>query len=191
VVRAGPLLRDGCAVLAPDHLPGSWDPRPGWRRPRADATDAQQRAWALRTGLVLLHWADRLDAVVCVARADVVAALGTVLLHHAAACGVRFGDESVEQALAARSGGESTLRALWSAARTRARRRSAEALPTLACAMERIAPGDARSWRLVLGPQTLPDPALLLRRVLNDTDPHRQPALPQVRLKKRTIFLLG
>ena len=45
----------------------------GWRRPAPDADAAAQRAWALRTALVLVHWADRLDAVVCVTRADVVA----------------------------------------------------------------------------------------------------------------------
>jgi len=191
LVRAGPLLRDGRAVLAPDHLPGSWDPRPGWRRPRADATEAQHRAWALRTGLVLVHWADRLDAVVCVTSADVARALDSVLLPNAANCTPRLGEESVEQTLAARDTSDAERQALWASARKLARRRSAQALPTLACVMERIAPGDAQTWRLVLGPQTVPDPALLLRRVLNDTDPHRQPPLSSIRLKKRTMFLLG
>jgi hypothetical protein len=191
LVRAGPLLRDGRAVLAPDHLPGSWDPRPGWRRPRADATDAQLRAWALRTGLVLVHWANQLDAVVCVARPDVVEALNTVLLHHAASCALRFGGASLEQALTTRKSAQPEQNALWSAARKHARRRSAHGLADLGCALERIAPGDDQAFQLVLGETNLPDPALLLRRVLNDTEPHRHPALPKVPLKRRTLFLLG
>jgi len=62
------------------------------------------------------------------------------------------------------------------------------ALADVACALEQIAPGDEETWRLVLGARTLPDPALLLRRMLNDTDPHRTPALPRTKLKRPPLF---
>ncbi len=141
LVRTSPLLRDGSAVLAPDHLPGSWDPRPGWRRPRADADASAQRAWALRTALVMLHWADRLDAVVCVTRADVVNAFAIVLG------------------------------------------------PQLPC--PGLGSGTTRQWYVVLGAASLPDPALLLRRVLNGADPHRQPGLPRTSLRRKALCLLA
>src|SRR5947208_1778734 len=79
LVRAGPLLNAGTAILTPDHLPGSWNPRPGWRKPRPSDDKVQIAAWAVRTSLVLLYWADRLDGVVCAARGDVVAALDLAL----------------------------------------------------------------------------------------------------------------
>jgi hypothetical protein len=65
MVRIAPLLESGQAVLAPFHLPGSWDPRPGWRRLRPDADEHTRFAWRLRQALILLYWADRLDAAVC------------------------------------------------------------------------------------------------------------------------------
>src|SRR5690348_17309465 len=34
MVGLAPLLNTGTAILAPDHLPGSWNPRPGWRQPK-------------------------------------------------------------------------------------------------------------------------------------------------------------
>src|SRR5437763_6891822 len=64
LVRAASLLGAGTAVLAPDHLPGSWSPRPSWRKPRSSEDRRQHAAWAIRSGLVLLHWADRLGATV-------------------------------------------------------------------------------------------------------------------------------
>src|ERR1700716_3822908 len=79
LVRAGPLLHAGTAVLTPDHLPGSWNPRPGWRKPRPNADRRQLAAWSMRSGLVLLYWADRLDGVVCTARGDIIAALDVAL----------------------------------------------------------------------------------------------------------------
>jgi hypothetical protein len=79
LVRAGSLLNAGTAVLTPDHLPGSWNPRPGWRKPRPTADTRQLAGWSMRTSLVLLYWADRLGGVVCTARSDVIAALDVVL----------------------------------------------------------------------------------------------------------------
>ena len=67
LAQLAPLLSDGTAVLAPDHLPGGWDPRPGWRRLRPDADPHTRWAWSLRQALVLLYWADRLNAVICTA----------------------------------------------------------------------------------------------------------------------------
>jgi len=185
LVRAAPLLRSGSAVLAPDHLPGSWDPRPGWRRPGPAADDVAQRAWALRTGLVLVHWADRLDAVVLTTRADVVAALREVVLGSSAL------SRDVLLGEAPPLGQSASARTLWSTARRVARRRTPGCLDGLACALRKLAPGDAASWRLSLGEATLPDPALLLRRVLNGSDPHRAPALPRTDLRRQPLYLLG
>src|SRR5207244_2294586 len=79
LVRAAPLLNAGTAILAPDHLPGSWNPRPGWRKPRPSDDTRQVAGWWMRTALVLLYWADRLDAVVCTAHPEVAAALKIAL----------------------------------------------------------------------------------------------------------------
>jgi hypothetical protein len=181
LVRAGPLLRDGVAVLAPDHLPGSWDPRPGWRRPKPDADPSMLRGWALRTALVLLNWADRLDAVVVVAREDVAAALPVALGLLRSECPVRMPSPNADPP-------GSVLAALSDRARALMRRRNPRMLPALACVLSEV--GGAAEWRLVLGEPTLADPALLLRRVLNGTDPHRMPPLPPTPLKRRPLCLL-
>ena len=79
LVRVAPLLNDDIAVLAPDHLPGSWTPRPGWRKPRPTADRRQRAGWSMRSGLVLLYWADRLGAVACATRSDVIASVDVAL----------------------------------------------------------------------------------------------------------------
>jgi len=192
LVRTSPLLRDGSAVLAPDHLPGSWDPRPGWRRPRADADASAQRAWALRTALVMLHWADRLDAVVCVTRADVVNAfaivLGPQLPCHAIQCAQPV---DADQAHAMRTADIAALGSAWAAARALSRRRSARHLAQVADTLSGLGSGTTRQWYVVLGAASLPDPALLLRRVLNGADPHRQPGLPRTSLRRKALCLLA
>src|SRR6202011_4588063 len=48
LVRAGPLLNAGTAILAPDHLPGSWNPRPEWKKPRPGADKRQLAGWSMR-----------------------------------------------------------------------------------------------------------------------------------------------
>ena len=83
MAHLAPLLADGSVVLAPDHLPGSWDPRPSWRAPRPDAAPHLHQTWALRTLLTLLYWADRLDAVVCTSQPEIVASLPLALELHA------------------------------------------------------------------------------------------------------------
>src|SRR5260221_3125617 len=55
LVRAGPLLSAGTGVLTPDHLPGSWNPRPGWRKPRPSARGHQLLASSMRSCLGLLY----------------------------------------------------------------------------------------------------------------------------------------
>src|SRR5262249_47596471 len=79
LVRLAPLLNTGTAMLAPDHLPGSWNPRSGWRRPRSTDTARQVAGWWMRTAMVLLYWADRLQAVACTTSDAVVASLGIAL----------------------------------------------------------------------------------------------------------------
>jgi hypothetical protein len=188
LVRAAPVLRDGTAVLAPDHLPGSWDPRPGWRQPKADADQPARQAWALRTGLVLLHWADRLDALVCVSRSDVVEMLHAVFGSTDTAHPVRLPPPlALDQRRA-------DLAPHWAAARRLTRRRAPRRLGEMCQAMEQIGctavpgqPGD--EWRLALGRSTLPDPALLLRRVMAGADPNRAPPLPPTRLRRRPLCL--
>jgi hypothetical protein len=188
LVRAAPVLRDGTAVLAPDHLPGSWDPRPGWRQPRPDADESARQAWALRTGLVLLYWADRLDALVCLTRADVVAMLRHAFGHAETWRIVRLPPPS---ALDQR---RADLAPQWATARRLTRRRALSRLDEMGRAVEQIGcaavPGSARDeWRLALGRSKLPDPALLLRRVMNGVDPNRTPPLPPTSLRRRPLCL--
>jgi hypothetical protein len=138
LVRAAPLLNAGTAILAPDHLPGSWNPRPGWRKPRPTDDKCQLAGWWMRTALVLLYWADRLDGVVCTARDEVVAALDSVL-----GPGATVGGMTSEI-----------------------------------------------DWRLSLGDVSVPEPAMLIRRVLNGQDPDRAPPLPRKELRRPPLCLL-
>ena len=48
-----------------------------------------------------------------------------------------------------------------------------------------------RDWRLVLGDNTLPEPVMLIRRVLNGQAPDSEPPLPRRRLRRRPLCLLG
>jgi hypothetical protein len=59
LVQAAPLLERGELVLVPHRLPGSWQPIPTWRMS------------PLRDARTLIYWADRLDAIVCVADPEV------------------------------------------------------------------------------------------------------------------------
>jgi hypothetical protein len=188
LVRAAPVLRDGTAVLAPDHLPGSWDPRPGWRQPRPDAEESARQAWALRTGLVLLYWADRLDALVCVTRSDVVEMLRAAFGRAETWRIVRLPPPlALDQRRV-------DLAPHWAAARRLTRRRVLRRLDDMRAALERIgcaaAAGPvADEWRLALGRSKLPDPALLLRRVMAGVDPNRAPPLPPTPLRRRPLCL--
>ncbi len=191
LVRARAVLRDGTAILAPDHLPGSWDPRPGWRRPRQDAEEHLHKAWALRTALVLLNWADRLDALVVVAREDIADQLPVALGRNTLDCPVSLPEPpELDETMRRRSALRTDLESRWAAARGLSRRRSTKRLPELACALRQIAPGEAARWRLLLGEPRLADPALLLRRLLNRDDPFRQPDLPPTALRRRPLCLV-
>jgi hypothetical protein len=197
LVTAAPLLDAGTAVLAPDHLPGSWDPRPGWRRPRPNA-DARQRAgWAMRTSMVLLYWADRLDGVVCTTHDDVIAGLDVALGPRSTTCWVDVAEPSrIDDAQATRAEGMATLEPAWASVRRLGRRRARNRLDDVGFAIARIAESlcyatTPRTWRLSLGEATLPDPALLIRRVLNGEDPERSPALPRTSVKRRPMCLVA
>jgi hypothetical protein len=184
LVTAAPLLRDATAVLAPQHLPGSWDPRPGWRRPAVDAEERSLKAWGLRTALVLLHWGDRLGAVVVVTRTDVVPQVRVAIGGGAEECALRVAEaETLEEAVRLRSC--AATRGGWQ------RARKARQLPHLACALHGVLKGPpAPRWQLVRGQARVADPALLLRRVLNDQDPCKSPPLPPTRLRRSPVFLL-
>jgi hypothetical protein len=197
LVRAGPLLDGGIAVLAPDHLPGSWNPRPGWRKPRPTADARQRAAWAMRTSLVLLYWADRLDATVCVSREDVLAAAEVSLGATAASHWFRLAEPPrIDAAAALREAAAGELGEHWAAARRLTRRRSAARLLELGDLLTRIAErldeggGEPRPWRLALGQRRVPEPALLIRRVLNGQDPEREPRLPGKALRRRPLWIV-
>ena len=138
IVRAAPLLNAGVALLAPDHLPGSWTPRPGWRKPRPTDDTRQVAAWWMRTALVLVYWADRLDAVVCSTRVEVLEALDVALT-----------PRSTDGPITAPAG-----------------------------------------WRLALGEASIPEPAMLIRRVLNGEEPDRMPPLPRKQLRRRPVCVV-
>jgi hypothetical protein len=196
LLRAGPLLNAGTAILAPDHLPGSWNPRPGWRKPQKTEDLRQVAGWSMRTGLVLLHWADRLDGVVCAAHPDIVAALDVALGARAASCSVDLAEpRRIDEAQAAREMALEQLEPAWAALRRLSRRRVQSRLDDVAFALARHPEllsfeTEATSWRLTLGARHLPDPALLIKRVLNGQDPEREPPLPPTRLKRRPLCLV-
>lgn len=193
LVRAGPLLKSGAAVLTPDHLPGSWDPRPGWRPRLPHANPNVNAAWYLRTAFVLLYWADRLDAVVCTSSEEIADGLRLAGVATAERQ-VRVAElPGVEAAHAARAVCAAELSAAWRAARRACRRRRAEKLDQAVCALERVAEiveVPASAWRLCLGQQEVPEPALLIRRVLNGEDARRAPPLPGKALWRAPLVLV-
>ena len=191
LVRLAPLLNSGIALLAPDHLPGSWVPRPGWRKPRAGADRRQLAGWSMRSGLVLLYWADRLNGVVCTTRSDVLAALDVLLGNATSSNSLRVPTAaSTDEAMAARAEHADALCAAWAEARRMSRRRTRGCVEDVAFALDRPAP-QAQEWRVVLGASSLPEPAMLIRRVLFGEDPEREPPLPRRRLRRRPLCLLA
>ena len=196
LVRAAPLLNAGTAVLAPDHLPGSWNPRPGWRKPRLTQDPHQLAGWAIRTSLVLLYWADRLDALVCTARPDMIAALDVALGPRAATCSVDIHEpHRIDDAQVQREASAEHLCQRWREVRRVSRRRARARLYDLAYEMASVAElmrstQPSGEWRLSLGETSLPEPAMLIRRVLNGQDPDRDPPLPRKKLKRRPLCLV-
>jgi hypothetical protein len=193
LVRLAPLFNSGTAVLAPEHLPGSWNPRPGWRKPRGSKDPRQVGAWAMRTGLVLLYWADRLDAVACVSRPEVIAAMEVILGSVAQSTMLELGEVSgAEEAQRLREEHRDALCEQWREMRRVTRRRGQRCLEDLTfAAMQIRVDGPVGRWRLMLGEASVPEPAMLIRRVLNSQDPEREPALPRRRLRRRPLCLLG
>jgi hypothetical protein len=193
LVRAAPLLNATTAILAPDHLPGSWTPRPGWRKPRSTDNHRQHAAWAMRSGLVLLYWADRLNALVCATQSEVIAALDVLLGERVASCSVEV-DEPVriDEAQALREAALVELSAAWSTAHGLARRRARVHLDHLAETLGAMAREEPRrrAWRLSLGAPSVPEPSLLIRRILNGEDPERDPPLTRRKLRRRPMALL-
>jgi hypothetical protein len=194
LVRLAPLLNEGAAILAPDHLPGSWSPRPGWRQPRRTDHPRQLAAWSMRAALVLTYWADRLDAVVCATRADVLAGLHVLLEPRPRIAPLELPRApAVESVAEWRLVNAQGLCRRWTELRRISRRRTPETISTLALAARDVPLDDSarRAWQLVLGAASVPEPAMLIRRVLNGQDPERTPALPRKRLRRRPLCLLG
>jgi hypothetical protein len=193
--RASPLLRAGTAVLAPDHLPGSWNPRSSWRKPRPNADRRQLAGWSVRSALVLLYWADRLDALICATQHDVIAALDVALGVRAATSTVALAEPPrIDEAQSIRDLSLSELTELWADLRTVSRRRNHYCLEDVPFVLGGLAEGASErtpaAWRLTLGESSVPDPAMLLRRVLNGQDPERPPPLPRKRLRRRPLCLV-
>jgi len=194
LVRLAPLLNAGTAVLAPDHLPGSWNPRPGWRRPRPTDNARQVAGWWMRAAMVLLYWADRLQAVVCATSEDVVAPLRMAIGRGAQTQRVALGSAPpVEELVEWRRVHKVELTPAWTEMRHAARRRPTRCVGELAGRLEAL-PLDGmqdRDWELLLGETTLPEPAMLIRRVLVGQEPGRVPPLPRRRLRRRPLCLLA
>jgi hypothetical protein len=191
LVRLAALLNNGTAILAPDHLPGSWNPRPGWRQPKRGDHPRQLAAWAMRSALVLLYWADRLDAVVCTTRSDILAGLHVLLgsRPRSVPLDLPAPPESIEEY---REHHAANLCAIWNELRRLTRRRPSDALSAVALACSDLpATGGEKAWHLMLGAASVPEPAMLIRRVLNGQDPERSPALPRKRLRRRPLCLLS
>jgi hypothetical protein len=196
LLRAAPLLNGAAASLAPDHLPGSWNPRPSWPRPRATDPPRQLAAWAMRCALVLVYWADRLDAVVCTTRHDVIAALDVVLGASVTTRGVELRSaKRVDASQDLREASLCTLKPEWDAARRASRRRSRAHLDDVTDALftvsESLSDEPSSAWRLSLGATTVPEPPLLIRRILLGEDPERRPPLPRRKLRRRPLALVA
>lgn len=193
LVRCAPLLNCGSAVLAPDHLPGSWNPRPGWRKPRPSDNPRQLAGWAMRSALTLVYWADRLNALVVTTRSDVVAALDVVLGERVVSYTVDLAEPSrVDEAAELRALATDVLVEAWSAANRLGRRRKRTSVEDIAETLSAIAVCETRrTWRLSLGSASVPEPTLLIRRVLMGEDPERAPALPRRKLKRPILGLLA
>jgi hypothetical protein len=192
LVRASPLLSGGTGTLVPDHLPGSWNPTPGWRKPRSTEDKRQLAAWAMRSGLVLLYWADRLDALVCSTRQDVIASLDVLLGRRVASANLELMEpRHTDETLSARYERAAYLAEMWADARLVSRRRMRYSVEDLAFVLAGAAvSGRASEWRVSLGEASVPDPAMLMRRVLDGQDPERAPPLPRRRLKRRPLCVM-
>jgi hypothetical protein len=159
LVQLTPGIADGKIVLAPEHLPGSWDPRPRWRR--------DEVAWPLRQALVLLYWVDRLNAlVVASARASLALALGPAT----STASVGEPADGVRPRVRRTSAGLTRL--------------ACELQPISGVST----PEQQGEWELMLG-EGVQEPAFLLRRVLNGEDPFRAPSLKRVKLHRRPVCL--
>ena len=151
----------------------------------------------MRTSLVLLYWADRLDGVVCAASGDVVAALDLALGHRTRSLALDLAEpRRVAEAQAAREVSAVDLGQRWASIRRLSRRRSRQKLDDVAYALTRVAEtlghaSEPRSWRLSLGTSSVPDPALLIRRVLNGQEPERPPPLPRTKIRRRPLLLVA
>jgi len=143
---------------------------------RLPADSRQLAAWSMRTSLALLYWADRLDGVVCTARSDVIAALDVALGSRATSSSLEVAEPPrIDDAQAAREAVLGELGPRWAALRRLSRGRTRRRLDDVASALTSLGEvvlyaTEQRSWRLALGETALPDPALLIRRVLNGQD---------------------
>jgi hypothetical protein len=176
LVRIAPLLRARIAVLAPNHLPGSWDPRPGWRRLRPDTDLHTRHVWQLRQALVLVYWADRLDAVVCTTAPP---ALSAVLGGSAETRALSVNEPSTISEVVARR-----------QSRQRARPRWKRELNYLARTIGSEQEDDSVSWALRRAAAELPEPALLLRRALEQRELDAEPLLPRTPLRRQPLCLV-
>jgi hypothetical protein len=188
LVRAAELLTSPGVVLAPDHLPGSWCPRPGWREPRSAADPKPRAAWSLRCALVLVYWADRLGGVACAAREDLATALRLATCSGEQWVSASMSEpQSINEAALIRSRQARSIS--WDAARKAAQHRHPACLEEVVCAWSSDPNADGVPWRLSLARPWLPDPAMLIRRVLAGHDPMHSPALPRVPLRRPPLSL--
>ena len=151
-------------------------------------------AWALRSAFVLLYWAERLEAVVCTTDQSLSTALRLALAGSCEAASTAVGEQAeIDTADRLRRACIGDLAACWRRARRFMRGRSAAKLTGLACDLTRTArrlEAPHARFELLLGPREVPDPAFLIRRVLNGEDPWRDPPLPPKVLQRRPLCLL-
>jgi hypothetical protein len=151
----------------------------------------------MRTSMVLLYWADRLDGVVCSTLRDVIAGLEVALGPRATTRRLDVAEPvRIDDAQATRARVRLDLERAWAVVRRLSRRRSRNRLGDVGYALTSIADAlahstESRPWRLALGDASVPEPALLIRRVLNGEDPERMPPLPRAKVKRRPLCLLA
>jgi hypothetical protein len=142
---------------------------------------------------VLTYWADRLNALVCTTRPEVIAALDVILGDDVVTRALDLAQPArIDEAQIERDAALEALAAGWSDAGAASRRRSRARFDEIVDAITAIpCQGELTSWRLTLGVASVAEPMLLIRRVLMGEDPEREPPLPRRKLRRRPLCLMA
>lgn len=177
-LRLAPLIQAGAIQCVPDHLPGSWEPWP-MRTDSIRSTPGLEEPFATHLAARLVYWADRLRAVAVVGRAEVAVplrALGTSALPtgpEGSEAGMALaGAASLADLIAERWATPHRRWGHWGRIFDRQTATENPRATSLAASLRRMdRGGESRSpWIVGVGPETLPDMSLVLRRAAEGRD---------------------